>query len=103
MTCFNGLYIFCGAIKNEIIFNKELGEELHQPNVRKFKKRKVHSSFIFNILDADLPDMKLISKFNKGISWLLCVFDIYSEYAWVFPIKDKKGITITNVFPKNFK
>ena len=39
--------------------------------------------------------MQLISTFNKGFIFLLCVIDIYSKYAWVTPLKDKKGITIT--------
>ena len=39
--------------------------------------------------------MQLISTFNKGFIFLLCVIDIYSKYAWVIPLKDKKGITIT--------
>ena len=43
---------------------------------------------------------KLISKFNKGIRFLLCVVDNFSKYAWVFPLKDKKGITITNSLQK---
>ena len=38
-----------------------------------FKKEKVYSSFIDNIWGADLADMQLISKFNKGIRFLLCV------------------------------
>ena len=40
-------------------------------------------------------------KFNKGFRFLLCVIDIYSKYAWVIPLKDKKGITITNAFQKS--
>ena len=44
--------------------------------------------------------MLLISKFNKGITFLLCVIDIYSKYAWVFPLKDKKDVTIVNAFQK---
>ena len=47
--------------------NKELAEELHKTIIKKFKKRKLHSSFINNIWGADLADMQLISKFNKGI------------------------------------
>ena len=47
--------------------------------------------------------MQLISKFNKGIRFLLCVIDISSKYAWVIPLKDKKGITITNAFQKILK
>ena len=44
--------------------------------------------------------MQLISKFNKGISFLLHVIDIFSKYAWVIPLKDKTDITITNSFLK---
>ena len=47
--------------------------------------------------------MQLISKFNKGFRFLLCVIDIYSKYAWVIPLKDKKGVTITNAFQKMLK
>ena len=72
-----------GTVKNEIISNKELEEELHKPIIRKFEKRKVHSSFIDNIWGADLADMQLISKFNKGFRFLLCVIDIYSKYEFV--------------------
>ena len=44
--------------------------------------------------------MQLISKFNKGFRFLLCVIDIYSKYVWVIPLKEKKGVTITNAFQK---
>ena len=44
--------------------------------------------------------MQLISKFNKGFRFLLCIIDIYSKYALVIPLKDKKGTTITNAFKK---
>ena len=44
--------------------------------------------------------MQLVSKFNKGIRFLLCAIDIYSKYAWVVPLKDKKGVTIVNAFQK---
>ena len=42
--------------------------------------------------------MRLISKFNNGFRFLLCAIDIYSKYAWVIPLKDNKGITITDAF-----
>ena len=42
--------------------------------------------------------MQQISKSNTGFRFLLCVTDIYSKYAWVIPLKDKKQITITNAF-----
>ena len=80
--------------------NQELAEELHKPIIRKFKKQKVHSPFIDNIWGSDLAVMQLISKFNKGIHFLLCVIDIFSKHALVIPLKDKKRIAITNAFQK---
>ena len=47
--------------------------------------------------------MQLISKFNKGFRFLLCVIDIFSKYAWVSPLNDKKGFTISNIFQKPLK
>ena len=41
-----------------------------------------------------------MSKFNKGFKFLLCVIDIFSKYAWVVPLKDKKGVSIVNAFEK---
>ena len=46
--------------------NKKLAEELYKPIIRKFWKTKAHSSFIDNIWCADIEDMKLISKFERG-------------------------------------
>ena len=70
-----------GTVKNKIVSSKELAEELHKPVIRKFKKRKVLSSFIDNIRGADLTDIQLLSKFNKRSRFLLCVIDIYSKYT----------------------
>ena len=86
--------------KNGIKENQHLAEELHKPIIRKFKKRRVYSAFKSNIWGADLADMQLISKFNKGIRYLLRVIDIFSKYAWVVPLKHKKGLSIVNVFEK---
>ena len=88
------------AVKNENMSNKELAEELHKSIIRKFKKRKVCSSFIDNIWDDDIADMQLIWKFNKGIRFLLCVIDIFSKHAWVILLEEKKLITITTAFQK---
>ena len=78
--------------------NQQLAEERHKPIIRKFEKRKVHAAFKDNIWGADLGDMQLLSKYNKGIRFLLCVIDIFSKYAWVVPLKDKKGISIVKAF-----
>ena len=61
--------------------NMQIVDELHKPVIRKFKKRKVYSSFRDNIWGVDLADMQLLSKFNKGFRFLLCVIDIFSKYA----------------------
>ena len=58
--------------------------------IRKFKKRKVSSSFRENIWGVDLADMQKLSKYNKGIKYLLCSIDLFSKYAWVICIKDEK-------------
>ena len=95
------------CIKYENMSDQQLEEELlaiiNKPIIRKFKKRKVHSTFIENIWDVDLADMQLISKFNKRFRVLLFVNNIFSKYAWVIPLKDKKEIIITNAFQKNFR
>ena len=63
----------------------------------------MQSAFIDNIWGADLAGIQLINKFHKGFRFLLCVIDIFSKYAWFTPLKDGKGITITNAFQKRFK
>ena len=42
--------------------------------------------------------MQLISKFNKGFRFLLCVIDVFRKHAWVVPLKDKTGVSIANAF-----
>ena len=84
------------------MLNKELAGELHKLIMRKFKKIKVQSPFIDHIWGVDLADIRLINKYNKGIRFL-CVIDTFSKYALFIPLKDKKGITVTNIFSKNFK
>ena len=78
--------------------NQQLAEDLHKLIIRKFQKWKIHSSFGNNIWGDNLADMHLISKFNKGIRFVLCVLDIFSKYAWVVLLKDKICITIANAF-----
>ena len=64
--------------------NEQLAGELHKPIIRKFKKRKVYSTFKDNIWGVDLAYMQLLSKYNKGIRFLLCVIDIFSRYVTAF-------------------
>ena len=65
----------------------------------------MYSSFKDNIWGADLADMQSISKFNKGFRFVFIIFiiDIFSKYAWVVPLKDKKSVTIVNAFQQILK
>ena len=89
-----------GGVNVPLEFNEQLPKELHKPIIRKVKKRKVYSEYKDNIWGANLADMQLISKFNKGFRFLLCFIDVFSKYAWVVPLKDKKGVSIVDAFQK---
>ena len=85
----SGINLQAKSLNNEI-----LAEELHKPIIKNFKRRKVYSSFKDNIWGVDLADMQLISQYNKGIRYLLCVIDLFSRYGWIIPLKNKKGESI---------
>ena len=74
-----------GGITNEP--NYQLADERHKPRIRKCKKRKVYSSSRDNILGADIQSL---SRYNNKIKNLLCAIDLFSKYAWVIPMADKK-------------
>ena len=88
---------------NEIKENIQLADDLHKPIIRKFEKIKVYSSFRDNIWDVDLADMRLLSEFNKGFRFFLCLIDIFGKFAQVIPLKVKKSISIVNAFQKVLK
>ena len=60
--------------------NYKLANELHRQIIRKFKRKKVYSSFIDNIRFVDLADMQSLCKYNKGIIYLLCAIDLLSKF-----------------------
>ena len=80
------------------MYNEHLAKELHKPIIRKFKKRKAYFGFRDNTWGADLADVQLISKFNKGFRFLMCVIDILLNMGC--PLKDKKGVRIIDAFQK---
>ena len=80
-----------------------LADEIHKPIIRNFNKRKVYSQFKDNIWGVDLADMQSLSRKNKGIKYILCALDLFSKYAFVISLKDKKGISIVNAFNKIIK
>ena len=91
------------SVGSGIASSSILADELHKPIIKKFEKRKVYSQFKVNIWGVDLADMQSLSRKNKGIKYLLCVIDLYSKYAFVIPLKDKKRISIVNAFDKIIK
>ena len=69
--------------------DQQLAEELHKSITKKFKKRKVQSTFIGNVLGADLADMKLINKFNeRNLFFCLIIIDISRTYGSVILLND---------------
>ena len=92
-----------GIVNDNNTQNIQLAKELHKPIIRNFKKRTIHSRFKNNIWGADLADMQLLSKFNKGFRFLLCVIDVFNKYAWLVPLNNKKGLSVVNAFQKILK
>ena len=78
--------------------NKILSEELHKPKIKNHPRCKIIVNHINEIFAADLVEMKKITKLNKGYRYLLTCIDIFSKYAWVIALKDKKGINVKNAF-----
>ena len=101
--CFDKKSTGSGVANNEIKQNLKLAEELHKPIIRNFKKRTVYSGSKDNIWRVDLADMPSLSKYNKGIKYLLSAIDLFSKYAWVVHVKDKKGVSIVDDFQKILK
>ena len=66
--------------------------------LKNLKKEKLIHCFKGDIWGVDLADMQSLSKHNKGIKYLLCVINLFSKYAWVIPLKDKKGVSIVHAF-----
>ena len=83
--------------------NKILSEELHKPKRKNYPRRNIIVNHIDEIFAADLVEMQKFAKLNKGYRYLLTCIDIFSKFAWVIPLKDKKGITIKNALEKIFK
>ena len=97
----NGSSVFASvANKSTNEPNYRLANELHKPIIRKCKKGKVYSSYRDNIWGVDLANMKSLSEYDKEIKYLLCAIDLFSKYAWVIPIKDKKGTIKVYAFKK---
>ena len=82
---------------------KDLSEELNKPVINKFPRKKIIINYIDEIHSCDLVDMQKYSRMNKGYKYIFTNIDIFSKYAWSFPIKSKKISDIKPCFQKIFK
>ena len=71
---------------------------LHKNIYRKFDRRSILVSHIDDTWQIDLVDLKNLSKFNKGYCYLLTCIDVFSKFAWVVAIKNKKSISVVKAF-----
>ena len=83
--------------------DKILSEELHKAKRKNYPRRRIIVNHIDEIFAADLVEMQKFAKLNKGYRYLLTCINIFSKFAWVIPLKDKRGITIKNALEKIFK
>ena len=85
-------------------FNMEdLSNELNKPVINKFERKKVIVNHIDEIHSCDLVDMQKYSRMNKGYKYIFTNIDIFSKYAFAFPIKSKTIKEIKSCFQKIFK
>ena len=81
-------------------WSQQLANELQKLITRNVS---VISNGIDKIWAADLVEMQTFSKWNKGVKYLLMVIDVFSKYAWIKPLKDKKTETVSKAFDDIFQ
>ena len=90
------------GLGNDFTMN-DLSEELNKPVINKFPRKKIIVNYIDEIHSCDLVDMQKYSRMNKGYKYIFTNIDVFSKYAWSFPIKSKKISNIKPCFQKIFK
>ena len=78
--------------------NEQLACELHKSITKKFKRINVYLNFKDNIWVADLAEMEPFPSKNKNVKYSISIIYIFTKYARVKPLKDKKGKSISNSF-----
>lgn len=73
---------------------------LHKPVRYKFKRRKVLSYGIGELIECDLTDLSKLSRYNKGMKYLFTAIDVFTKYAWAYPVKNKTADNVSNAFKK---
>ena len=78
--------------------NEVLAQELHKPVIRNFKRKKGYSRFTKNIWAVDSAEMGSLPSINNGVKYSLCMIDVFTKYAWVKSLTDKKSKTFLDGF-----
>ena len=86
------------ASKVGVSANEKLTEELHKPVMKKSKRIRVYTRFKDDICAADSAEMGSLSSKNRNVKYSLFVIDVFTKYAWVKPLKDKKDKRVLNAF-----
>ena len=79
---------------------KQLGDKLHKPVIKKFKRRKFYATLKENIWAVDFAKMESLSSKNENVKYSLCVIDVFTKYAWIKLLKDKNGKPLHNALSK---
>ena len=103
---FSGESAFLRSLKNKKINKDDVKKFLqsfepytiHKPMRKKFPRRRVVVPRIDHTWQADLVDVSKFSDENEGYKFLLTCIDIFSKYAWVVPLMNKNGKTVTEAF-----
>ena len=77
--------------------------QLHKPAIKKFTYRKTMASYAYQQFQADLVDMQKFAVYNDNFNYILTVIDVFSRYAWVLPLKSKRGEDVRDLFEIIFK
>ena len=81
-----------------ISVNEPLAKEFHKTVTKKLKRRTLYARFKDNVWTVDLAEMESLPSKNKNVKYLSCVINIFTNYAWVKPLKDKKAKIVLNAF-----
>ena len=84
-------HFFHKRTESVVSVKEQLAEELLKQVIKKLKRRKFYARFKDNIWATDLDEMETFSSKNKNVKYLLCVRDVFTKYAWVRLLKDKRG------------
>lgn len=77
--------------------------ELHKPTRKNYPRRKTILKGIDDLWQIDLVEVQPLARFNRGFKYLLTVIDGFSKYAWVEPVKNKTGQSVSTALNNIFK